>query len=48
MAYKRGKSKRKAKEKAFRITKSETQDTKSIQYKRKPSKVLGTRKSRGS
>lgn len=38
MDYKRGKSKfkSKTKEKAYRITKSESQDTKSIQYKRKP------------
>ena len=48
MDYKRGKSKAKTKEKAFRITKSETQDTKSIQYKRKPSKVLEMQKSRRS
>ena len=44
MDFKWGKSKSKTKEKAFRITKSETQDTKSIQYKGKLQKVMGMQK----
>jgi hypothetical protein len=41
MDYKRGKSEAKTKEKAFRTSKSKTRYIKSVQNKRKPSKILG-------